>query len=103
MKIHTLSAALGIPVLAAPAFAQTPPTAQDAKKDMNAQKKDPLMMQESAPADWTMIKGHDKGFLTMDEAAPNSWLAANLKPCDKNSDGKVTEAEYTACQKSATR
>lgn len=35
----------------------------------------------------------------MDETAPNSWLAANFRPCDKDSDGKVTEAEYTACQK----
>lgn len=98
MKIHKLIVALGFVVLAAPAFSQTPPTTQAAKKDVNAQKKDPLMMQESAPVDWTMIKGHDKGFVTMDEAAPNSWLAANFKPCDKNSDGKVTEAEYTACQ-----
>lgn len=103
MKIHKLIVALGFVALAAPAFAQTPSTAQDAKKDMNAQKKDPLMMQESAPMDWTMIKGHDKGFITMDEAAPNSWLAANFKPCDKNSDGKITEAEYTACQKAKTR
>jgi len=99
MKIHKLTVALGLVVLAASAFAQTPPTSQDAKKDMNAQKQDPLMMQESAPADWAMMKGHEKGFLTMDEAAPNSWLAANFKPCDTNSDGKVTEAEYTACQK----
>ncbi len=59
------------------------------------------MMQESAPADWTMIRGHENGFLTMDETAPNSRLAANFRPCDKNSDGKVTEAEYTACQKRA--
>lgn len=99
MKIRTLTLALGFAVLSAPAFAQqTPPTTQDAKKDMNAQKQDPLMMQESAPADWAMVKGHEKGFVTMTEAAPNSWLAANFKPCDKNSDGKVTEAEYSACQ-----
>ena len=97
MKIRTLIVALGFVALAAPAFAQTPPTAQDAKKDMNAQKTDPLMMQESSPPDWATLKGHEKGFITLDDAMPNSWLAANFKPCDKNSDSKVTQAEYSEC------
>lgn len=41
MKIQTLTIAPGLVVLAAPAFAQTPPTTQDAKNDMNAQNRAP--------------------------------------------------------------
>ena len=46
-KAGTFAIALGL-ALVAPLCAQTPTTSQDAKKDMNAQKQDPLMMQESA-------------------------------------------------------
>ncbi len=97
-KAGTFAIALGL-ALVAPLCAQTPTTSQDAKKDMNAQKQDPLMMQESAPAEWTKIKGHEKGYVTMEEASPNSWLATNFKPCDTNSDGKVTQSEYDQCSK----
>ena len=98
MKASTLAAAMGL-VLTAPLWAQTPTTSQEAKQEMQQQKQDPLTMQESAPVDWNMIKGHEKGYVAMDEAAPNSWLAANFKPCDQNSDGKVTQAEYDQCRK----
>jgi hypothetical protein len=62
-------------------------------------KQDPLTMQGSAPEDWDMAKGHDKGYLTMQDAQPNSWLAQNFKSCDADKDGKVTQAEYSKCQK----
>ena len=62
-------------------------------------KKDPLSMQGSAPDDWTMVKGHEKGFLTQSDAPANSWLAQNFKSCDVDNDGKITEAEYVKCQK----
>jgi hypothetical protein len=66
-------------------------------------KQDPLTMQGSAPEEWTQAKGHEKGYLTMKDAQPNSWLAQNFKSCDKNSDGKVTQDEYTKCEKQKTR
>ena len=56
-------------------------------------------MQGSAPEDWSMLKGHENGSITMKDAQPNSWLAQNFKSCDKDNDGKVTEAEYTRCEK----
>ena len=65
----------------------------------NPQKQDPLMMQGSGPEDWTKAKGHDKGYLTMQDAQPNSWLAQNFKKCDKNNDGKITADEYDKCSK----
>lgn len=101
MKICTTKMCLfaALAALAMPAFAQTPETSSDAKKDMNAQKQDPLMMQESAPMTWNMLKGHEKGYVAMNDLPSNSWLATNFKSCDKNSDGQVTESEYAACQK----
>jgi len=96
-KAGPIALAIGL-ALAAPLWAQTPTTTQDAKKDMSMQKQDPLTMQESAPVEWAMLKGHEKGYVTMEEAAPNSWLATNFKPCDQNSDGKVTQSEYDQCR-----
>ena len=84
---------------AAAAIAQTPPTASEAKKDVHSQKQDPLSIQNSAPEDWNMIKGHDKGYVTKQDALPNSWLATNFVNCDADRDGKVTQAEYQKCQK----
>ena len=81
------------------AFAQTPETSADAKKDVNAQKQDPLAIQTSAPEDWNMLKGHDKGYVAKTDALPNSWLAQNFISCDKNQDGKVTQEEYQDCKK----
>ena len=40
-----------------------------------------------------------EGFLTKTDALPNSWLAMNFAKCDADQNGKVTEAEYTKCQK----
>lgn len=84
---------------AASVVAQTPQTATEAKKDVSAEKKDPLAIQGSGPEEWTTAKGHDKGYLTKADALPNSWLAMNFVKCDADQDGKVTEAEYTKCQK----
>jgi Flp pilus assembly protein TadD len=78
---------------------QTPPTADAARKDMNANKQDPLAMQGSDAKDWATVEGHDKGFIAKDEALPNSWLALNFVNCDKNQDGKVDKAEYEDCAK----
>lgn len=66
-------------------------------------KQDPFNMQGSAPDDWTTAKGHEKGFLTMEDAQPNSWIAQNFKSCDQDHDGKVTQDEYAKCQKQKTR
>lgn len=97
MNMRMVAVAIGL-ALAGTLSAQTPASSQDAKKDMNAQKQDPMMMQESAPVAWTKVRGHEKGYVTLEEAMPNSWLATNFKPCDQNSDGKVTQAEYDQCR-----
>ena len=86
------------------AFAQeTPPTSDQASQENQQmeqqQQTEPLGMQSSAPEDWSMLKGHDKGYLEKSDALPNSWLQSNFESCDTNRDGKVTEAEYTKCLK----
>ena len=73
--------------------------AQSSNNSSDPAKQDPLSMQGSAPEDWEMAKGHEKGYLTMQDAQPNSWLAQNFKSCDADKDGKVTQAEYMKCQK----
>jgi hypothetical protein len=91
-------------VAATGAFAaETPPTAEQAKQDVNAQKQDPLAIQTSSPEDWNMIKGHDKGYVSKDDALPNSWLALNFKSCDQDQDGKVSQTEYDTCRKAQKR
>ena len=82
--------------LVSSAFAQNPKSSNNPN---NPGKTDPLSMQGSAPEDWKMAKGHEKGYLTMEDAQPNSWLAQNFKSCDKDNDGKVTQAEYMKCEK----
>jgi hypothetical protein len=81
-------------------------TAGHAQTDKNnpndPARQDPLTMQGSAPEEWTQAKGNEKGYLTMQDAQPNSWLAQNFKSCDKNGDGKVTQDEYTKCEKQKT-
>lgn len=84
---------------AAGVAAQTPQTSTDAKDDMSAQKHDPLAIQGSGGDEWNALKGHEKGYVSETDAPPNSWLALNFKNCDKDQDGKVTEMEYTKCQK----
>jgi hypothetical protein len=79
--------------------AQTPPTSEQAKKEMAQDKKDPLAMQSSGGEDWSMLKGNEKGYVEKADALPNSWLEHNFASCDKDSDGKVTELEYTKCLK----
>lgn len=80
---------------------QTPPTSDQAMKEMKGmgQTKDPLAVQGSGGEDWNALKGHEKGYVAMTDAQPNSWLAHNFKNCDKDQNGKITEAEYTMCQK----
>jgi hypothetical protein len=85
---------------AASVSAQTPTADQAQKQEEMSQKKtDALAVQGSAPEEWSMIKGHEKGSIAKNDALPNSWLAANFALCDENHDEKVTEAEYTKCQK----
>jgi hypothetical protein len=85
---------------AASVSAQTPTTDQAQKQEEMSQKKtDALAVQGSAPEDWSMVKGHEKGSIAKQDALPNSWLSANFAICDENHDDKVTEAEYTKCQK----
>ena len=94
-----LSAICAIVTLAAAgaASAQTPPTADQAKQDVKAQKQDPLAMQTSSPEEWNTLKGHDQGFIAKNDALPNSWLAQNFTNCDKDQNGKVTQQEYEEC------
>ncbi|HEY0178483.1 MAG TPA: hypothetical protein VGC30_02495 [Dokdonella sp.] len=81
------------------AVAQTPPTTSQAHHEVQQQKQDPLTLQGSGGDDWSMLKGHDKGYVTREDAPTNSWLATNFTKCDKDGDGKVTESEYEKCQK----
>jgi hypothetical protein len=105
--IHSITASRilligAIGFLASAAWAQdtpTPPTADQAKKEMQSNKKDPLAIQSSGPEEWSMLKGHEKGYVSKSDALPNSWLEHNFQKCDADQDGKVTEAEYTKCQK----
>ena len=89
-------AAIGV---ASSVAAQTPQTSADAKKEMSAQQKDPLAIQGSGPEEWNAVKGHEKGYVAKADALPNSWLAMNFTKCDADQNGKITEAEYTKCQK----
>ena len=81
----------------------TPPTSDQAKQEnqqmQQQQQTEPLGMQSSGAEDWSMLKGHEKGYVEKADALPNSWLQSNFASCDKNSDGKVSEAEYTKCLK----
>lgn len=85
-----------------PASQALPPGTQMAQAagqtPTEAAKKDPHNIQSSAQ-DWSMVKGHDKGLLTKEDAMPNSWLAQNFTSCDKDGDSKVTQAEYDSCVK----
>jgi hypothetical protein len=101
MKLSALFAALTLAAasVALAQTAQTPPTTNQAKKEMQAQKQDPLAIQSSDAEDWNQIKGHDKGYVSKSDALPNSWLAQNFMACDEDHDGKVTQAEYAKCAK----
>jgi hypothetical protein len=116
MKATPILAALILAGAAVSGFAQTPPptddsrqdasepaampqTAEQAKRDVDNQKQDPLAMQSSAAQDWNTLTGHDKGYVTRSDALPNSWLATNFSNCDKDQDGKVSQAEYDKCKK----
>ena len=121
MKFSPMHALLII-AMACPAFAQqSPPTTPEPvtsppattpetsppppvdsmanETPTQAAAKDPHNIQSSGPEDWAMVKGHDKGFLTKDYAMPNSWLAQNFSSCDKDQDGKISQAEYDSCVK----
>ena len=98
MKLTSLTA-LTLLIVSSLSFAQTtPPTEESGQENMNAAQKDPHTLQGSGGDEWSMLKGHEKGYLSKQDAEPNSWLALNFTSCDKNKDGKVTEAEYTKCQ-----
>jgi hypothetical protein len=119
MKFSPMHALLII-AMACPAFAQTSPPASSPQSPpaasppeanpppneamanqtpTEAAQKDPHNIQSSGPEDWAMVKGHDKGFLTKEDALPNSWLAQNFSSCDKDQDGKISQAEYDSCVK----
>lgn len=82
---------------------ETPPTSNQATQEnqqmQQKQQTEPLGMQGSGAEDWSMLKGHERGYLQKADALPNSWLQSNFESCDKNRDGKITEAEYTKCLK----
>jgi hypothetical protein len=100
----TLLIAVAMGFAGATAIAQeTPPTSDQATQEnqemQQQQQTEPLGMQGSAPEDWSMLKGHDKGYIEKNDALPNSWLESNFESCDKDRDGKITESEYTKCMK----
>lgn len=82
---------------------ETPPTSDQATQEnqemQQQQQTEPLGMQSSGAPDWSMLQGHERGYLEKADALPNSWLESNFESCDANRDGKVTEAEYTKCLK----
>jgi len=84
-----------------PAPTPTPvnPAHPTTNPDLTAPAQDPSAMQGSAAEDWSMVKGHDKGYVEKTDALPNSWLAQNFVSCDTDKDGKVSQAEYQKCQK----
>jgi hypothetical protein len=75
------------------------PASPTANPDPMSRTQEPMSMQGSAPEDWALIKGHDKGYITKKDALPNSWLAQNFTSCDTDKDGKISETEYQKCQK----
>jgi|SRR5690242_11118753 hypothetical protein len=107
--MNTRQTSLNLLIAAALAFAgtafaqETPPTSDQATQENQQmeqqQQTEPLGMQSSAPEEWSMLKGHDKGYLEKSDALPNSWLQSNFESCDRDRDGKVTQAEYTKCMK----
>jgi hypothetical protein len=74
-------------------------TTHNANQAKDSNSKEPLSLQSSGPETWNMVKGHETGSIAKADAVPNSWLATNFAACDKDGNGKVTESEYTACQK----
>jgi hypothetical protein len=87
---------------ASAAFAQAPanPPSKEMAQDKTAEKgkQDPYAVQGSGPPTFNMLKGHEKGHLTLEEAEPNSWLAGNFAKCDADKDNKLTEKEFNACR-----
>jgi hypothetical protein len=102
-NLLTLMIAASMSFAGAAMAQETPPTSDQATQEnqqmQQQQQTEPLGMQGSSAEDWTMLKGHDKGYVEKSDALPNSWLQSNFEMCDKNSDGKITEAEYTKCLK----
>lgn len=103
MKTIAMTALLTLAT--ATAFAQQPATPPAPTKDRAAAndskekaKQDPYAVQGSGAPVFSMLKGHEKGHVTLEDAEENSWLAGNFAKCDKDKDSKVTEAEYDACQ-----
>jgi hypothetical protein len=98
MKLSIFTAGLVLAFSMSALAAEQPPTTDQAKKDVKSQKQDPLAIQSSGSEDWTMLAGHEKGFVEKKDALPNSWLAQNFSRCDEDQNGKVSEQEYQKCQ-----
>lgn len=98
--IIAASLALALPLSVAIAHEPTDPPSKDkaSHADMDKAKQDPHAMQGSGPPTFDMLKGHEKGHVSLADAEANSWLATNFMTCDKDKDSKVTEAEYNGCQ-----
>lgn len=84
-------------LLAAAPLAWAHGSTDDAKQKEKA-RQDPYAVQGSGPHKFADLKGHEKGYLTLEDVEPNSWLAGNFARCDENKDGRLVEAEYDACQ-----
>lgn len=84
------------------AFAQAPadPHSKEKAHDKSAEKakQDPYAVQGSGAPTFEMLKGHEKGHVTLEDAEPNSWLAGNFVKCDTDKDSKLTEKEFNACR-----
>ena len=79
------------------AVAAAEPKAKERDASTEKAKQDPYAVQGSGAPTFTMLKGHEKGHVTLDDAEPNSWLAGNFAKCDADKDAKVTEKEFDAC------
>lgn len=98
MKVCAIAAVMSasLAYAQAPAEPRSNTTAQD--KTAEKAKQDPYAVQGSGPPTFNMLKGHEKGHVTLEEAEANSWLAGNFAKCDADSDRKLTETEFNACR-----
>lgn len=84
-------------LLSTAAMAWAAGSVDDARQKDKA-KQDPYAVQGSGPHKFDQLKGHEKGYLTLEDVEANSWLAGNFARCDENKDGRLVEKEYEACQ-----
>ncbi len=53
-------------------------------------------MSPMAP-DFATLDRKGAGYITLQDAAGNDWVARNFKSCDTDRNNQISRAEYTAC------